>query len=98
MIDLSTIPEEIRLARGEYATVRAAHEDSKRDLQKICGQLSAIASQVLRRMQPDNDDVPDSVETLICGARNILTLIEACTQEIESLAKQRAELKSKAWK
>lgn len=97
MIDLSTIPEEVRRARGDYSTVRAAHEDAKKSLQMLCGQLSSAASQILRRMQPDNDDVPESVETLIAGARNTLVLMEACTAEIESLARQRADLKSAAW-
>lgn len=97
MIDLSTIPEEVRRARGDYATVRAAHEDAKKSLQMLCGQLSSSASQILRRMQPDGDDVPDSVESLIAGARNTLLLMESCVNEIESLAKQRVELKSAAW-
>ena len=97
MIDLSIIPEEVRRARGDYSTVRAAHEDAKKSLQMLCGQLSSSASQILRRMQPDNDDVPDSVESLIAGARNTVTMIEACTVEIESLARQRAELKDAAW-
>jgi hypothetical protein len=48
-------------------------------------------------MQPDNDDVPDSVDSLIASGRNTLVLMEACVAEIESLARQRAELKSKAW-
>lgn len=97
MIDLSAISPEVLNARGAYSTVRAAHEDAKKSLQMLCGQLSSAASQILRRMQPDNDDVPESVETLIAGARNTLVLMEACTAEIESLARQRAELKIVAW-
>lgn len=97
MLDLSTLPAEILTARGAYSTVRAAHEDAKKLLQMLCGQLSSSASQILRRMQPDNDDVPDSVEDLIAGARNTLVLMEACAKSIESLAKQRAELKRSAW-
>lgn len=88
---------ELMLARGRYATVRSMHEDAKKSLQMLCGQLSSAASQILRRMQPDNDDVPESVEALIAGARNTLVLMEACAAEIESLARQRAELKSAAW-
>jgi hypothetical protein len=97
MIDLSTISDEVRLARGDYSTVRAAHEDAKKDLQKLCGQLSATAPQILRKMQPDDDEVPDSVGSLIESARLTLTMIEACVANIESLAKQRQELKQKAW-
>ena len=97
MIDLSAITDEVRLARGDYSTVRAAHEDEKRNLQKICGQLSAIATQVLRKMQPDNDDAPESVESLIESGRLLLDMMQACSERIESLAKQRQELKAKAW-
>ena len=97
MLNLDNIPAEVRLARGEYATVRSAHEEAKKTLQMLCGQLSSSAAKILRRMQPDNDDVPDSAEDLIAGARNTLVMIEACVAEIESLAKQRAEIKPKAW-
>lgn len=98
MIDLSTIPEEIIMARGMYSTVRAKHEDEKKTLSILCGQLSSCATQVLRRMQPDNDDgSPDGVDKLISAGRATLTLMEECAQRIESLAKQRAELKTQAW-
>ena len=97
MIDLTTLSAEVRLARGDYSTVRAAHEDSKKDLQKLCGQLSAVAAQILRKMQPDNDEIPESVESLIESGRSTLNMMEACTARIESLAKQKAELKQAAW-
>lgn len=97
MIDLSTISEEVRLARGDYSTVRAAHEDSKKDLQKLCGQLAALSAQILRKMQPDDDEMPDSVESLIESGRATLNMMEATTARIEGLAKQKAELRTKAW-
>jgi hypothetical protein len=97
MIDLTTIPNETLLARGVYSTVRAAHEDEKKELQKLCGQLSSVASQVLRTMQPDNDDVPPSVDELLVNGRRTLDAMEACTQRIASLAKQRQEVKQQAW-
>lgn len=98
MVDLSTIPESILIARGQYSTVRAQHEDEKKTLQVLCGQLSSCASQVLRRMQPEHEeDHPDGVGKLIAAGRATLTLMEECTQRIESLAKQRAELKTQAW-
>jgi len=97
MIDLSTLSTEVLTARGAYSTVRAAHEDSKKELQILCGQLSAAAAHILRRMQPDNDDVPESIESLLASARNTMVSIEACTQRIESLARQRMELKQAAW-
>jgi hypothetical protein len=97
MFDLTTIPDEVRRARGDYSTVRAAHEDSKKDLQMLCGKLSSVAAQVLRKMQPDNDEVPDSVESLISAGRDTLAMMEQCSARIESLAKQKAELKPLAW-
>lgn len=97
MLDLSIIPEEVRRARGDYATVRAAHEDEKKALSTLCGRLSSVAAQVLRTMQPDNDGVPDSVESLIASGRDTLQMMEQCSARIESLAKQRQELKAAAW-
>lgn len=97
MIDLTSIPAAVLENRGAYSTVRAAHEDSKKSLQMLCGQLAATATQVLRRMQPDNDDVPASVDDLLTAARNTITMMEACVQQIESLAAQRATLKPLAW-
>lgn len=97
MLDLSAIPEDVRRARGDYSTVRAAHEDEKKSLSMLCGQLSSVAAQVLRAMQPDNDDVPDSVEDLLNKGLQTLQMMEDCTSRIESLAKQRAELKTSAW-
>lgn len=97
MIDLTTIDSVTLENRGAYSTVRAAHEDAKKSLQMLCGQLAATATQVLRRMQPDNDDVPASVDNLLTAARNTITLMEACVADIESLAEQRAALKPLAW-
>jgi len=97
MVSIEKIPQETLINRGAYATVRGAHEDEKKNLQKICGQLSAIATQVLRKMQPDHDDAPDSVESLIESGRLLLDMMQACSERIESLAKQRQELKAKAW-
>lgn len=97
MLNLADIDQAVLLARGEYSTVRAAHEDAKKSLQMLCGQLSSTASQVLRRMQPDNDDVPDSVESLLTVGRQTLDMMQETASRIESLARQRAELKGKAW-
>ena len=98
MIDLSEISPTVLLARGSYATVRGAHEDSKKTLSVLCGKLSSVSSQVLRKMQPDNDGVPESVEDLLTVGRWTLDEIEKTVTQIESLAKQRSELKKDAWK
>ena len=86
------------LARGRYSTIRAQHEDAKKSLQLMCGVLSSCASQVLRRMQPDNDDVPESVAEILSTARKTIDAMTECVSNLESLARQRMELKQEAWK
>lgn len=97
MLDLSVISDAEKIAKGEFSIVRAQHEDEKKSLQMLCGKLSSVAALVLRKMQPDNDEIPESVDGLIEVAQNTLQMMAACAAQIESLAKQRAELKQKAW-
>jgi hypothetical protein len=99
MIDLTTIDQETLIARGQYSTIRGAHEDEKKRLAILCGQFSAVSSQVLRCMQPSNDDQPDmaAVRELLETGRAALASIEQCVADIESLASQRAALKGSAW-
>lgn len=99
MIDLTTIDQETIIARGQYATVRSAHEDEKKHLSILCGQLSSASSQVLRYMQPGEDDAPDSVAvgSMLDAARATLGEIEKCVTNIEGLAMQRAALRKVAW-
>ena len=97
MIDLDTIDASVLLFRGQYATVRGAHEDAKKLLSTLAGDLSSVGSKINRRMQPNDDAVPESVEDLIAHGREVMDKIEKCAAEIESLAKQRAELKPLAW-
>jgi len=97
MLDLSTIPADVLLARGHYATVRSAHEDAKKALQILTGKLASVSSRVLRQMQPDNDAEPESVEQLLAEGRTALNEIEGACKMIADLAHQRAELKPLAW-
>lgn len=99
MIDLTAIDEQTIIARGQYATVRSAHEDAKKHLAVLCGQLSSAAGQVLRHMQPDNDGSPDmaAVNALLSAGRQLVDNIAASVAEIEGLAMQRAALKATAW-
>lgn len=99
MIDLTTIDQETLIARGQYSTVRGAHEDEKKRLAILCGQFSAVSSQVLRCMQPGGDAQPDmtAVRALLDTGREALARIEQCVTDIEGLAEQRAALKSAAW-
>jgi hypothetical protein len=99
MIDLTTIGQDTLIARGQYSTVRGAHEDEKKRLAILCGQFASIAPQILRYMQPDNDASPpmSAVLDLIAAGRDALGKIDACVAEIEGLAAQRAALKQSAW-
>lgn len=99
MIDLTTIDQETLIARGQYSTVRGAHEDEKKRLAILCGQFSTVSSQVLRCMQPDGDAQPDmaAVRALLDTGREALARIEQCVSDIEALAAQRAALKGAAW-
>lgn len=99
MIDLTAIDQETIIARGQYATVRSAHEDEKKRLSILCGQLSSMSSQVLRYMQPGDDATPDlnAVNDMLAAARKTLEEIEKCVTNIEALAMQRGALKSVAW-
>lgn len=98
-MNLDQIPAEVLMARGQYATVRGAHEDEKKRLSILCGQLSSASSQVLRYMQPGDDESPKmaAVLDLILIARRTTDQIEQCVQSIEQLAIQRAALKQPAW-
>lgn len=99
MIDLTTIQPETIVARGQYATVRSAHEDEKKRLAILCGEFTSITSQVLRLMQPANDAAPDALAArdLIVAGRDLLAKINVCVANIEGLAMQRAALKDAAW-
>jgi hypothetical protein len=99
MIDLTAIDQETIVARGQYATVRSAHEDEKKHLSILCGQLSSVSSQVLRYMQPGEDDAPDlrAVNDMLSAARRTMDEIEKCVTNIEQLAVQQSSLRQSAW-
>jgi hypothetical protein len=97
MIDLSEISKEVLMARGSYSTVRAAHENAKKELSVACSALQSAAGQILRKMQPGENETHESVDQLINVAKLALMEIERIALKVESLAKQRAELKKDAW-
>jgi hypothetical protein len=97
MIDLTKFDNETLMARGAYSTVRAEHEDEKKRMQILTGEMSSVTSQVLRQVQPDGDAVPEGVGDLLAKGRGILDAMEVCAQRIIGLAKQKAALKPQAW-
>lgn len=98
-MDLTTIPDSVLLARGKYSTVRAEHEDAKKQLQILCGRLSSIGSQILRQAQPSGEQELHSgdVAEQIMAGRVALDEIQACIANIEQLQAQRKALKPEAW-
>ncbi len=97
MIDLTKIDDDTLMARGKYSTIRAAHEDEKKRLSVLCGELSSTATKVLRQMQPDGDELPAPVAGLIATGRATLDEMDVCTQRIVGLAQQKQEVKQFAW-
>lgn len=98
MLNFNDIDGRTLLARGHYATVRAAHEDAKKRLVTPCSLLQHAAAALLKSQQPDNDAVPESTAELTNKCRALLDQIDAMSADIASLAAQRQELKRKAWK
>lgn len=98
-MNLDEIPAEVLLARGKYATVRGAQEDSKKELSILCGGVSSTASQILRAMQPDNNSQPDmaAVLTWIEHCTKLLSKVEDCAHDIDNYDSQRRALKPLAW-
>jgi hypothetical protein len=97
MLDLESICPTVLLARGQYSTVRAAHEDEQKSLQILCGKMTSLGSQVLKKMQPNHDEIPESVADLLTMGRWTLDEIEKTVAKIESLARQKADLRPQAW-
>ena len=97
MIDLSTIDNDTLMARGAYSTIRAAHEDEKKNLSVLCGEMLSLATKVLRTMQPDNDAIPECADALIAKGRDTLEAMGLCATRIEGLAQQKHDLKAQAW-
>lgn len=100
-MDLSSIPQEVLIARGEYATIRGAHEDEKKRLSVLCGQLSAISSQVLRAAQSDeaiSAELSHQLDTLFLDGQKALNAMAECIEDLKELSHQRVELKQKAWR
>jgi len=96
MFDFATLPPHVITARGQYSTVRAAHEDELKLLQQKAGYVAATASQLLKSMQP-GDGVPDDPHELIKEARRAIDDIESCAARIRGLAEQKEDLKPLAW-
>jgi hypothetical protein len=96
MFDFTTLPPHVITARGQYSTVRAAHEDELKLLAQKASLAAATAAQILRAMQPE-EGVPADPFELLKTARKALDDIEACAIRVRGLAEQKQELKPLAW-
>lgn len=96
MIDFDTIDSQTVLYRGQYATVRSAHEAALKDLQITCSNLSGFATGILRAAQPDADQSFPDKEAFDQG-RKIIDQIEQIATNVQSLHDQRKTLKKLAW-
>lgn len=97
MLDLSALSPEVLTARGCYSTVRAAHEDAKKELQMRCGELMSLPARILKHGTSDEPGAIDEAMNHIAELRLQLDCTEKQLQDMRSLAEQRAELKVKAW-
>ena len=93
MIDLSTIPDAVKIARGEYSIVRSAHEDSKKELQERCSEMMALIPQILKYGQGDEDKALDLLAELRRGMWKVKPLLK----RMQLLSAQKQELRLKAW-
>ena len=98
MIDLSTLDAALMLARGQYATVRAAHEDALKEMQILCGLHASYGSRMLKTSQPSMGSEITGFDVLHQSAIETLEKIKECEARVESLHAQREELRSIAWK
>jgi hypothetical protein len=98
-MDLASIPQDLLIARGQYATIRSAHEDAKKQMQMMCGSLGASAAQVLRAVQPDSNGLPDleAVFNLLSVCSHTVEKMGDCASDIHGLAAKRASIKPAAW-
>jgi len=98
-MNLDDLPQDLLLARGQYATIRSAHEDAKARISILCGDLGATSAKILHAVQPRNDEPIEAkaVADLVAVCRKAIVSIEECAKQIEALAVQRAALKPQAW-
>lgn len=95
MIELAD--QELMICRGKYSTIRAQHEDAKKELQVRCGEFMSLSGRILKHGQSDEPGAIDEAMNHLAELRLQLDCTEKQLQAMRSLAEQRAELKVKAW-
>ena len=97
MIDLTNIPDDVLVARGQYSTVNSAHKDTMRKMAELSSDMMTLTGQMLRKVQDTNYTPDSTLPQTIIDARYTLTEMENTVIEIESLTKQKLALREKAW-
>ena len=96
MIDFDQLDPAVIIARGQYSTVRSAHEDALKDLHIACSKFTGFTTGILRATQPDKDQSFPGAEDFDKG-RELIDEIEKIVANIEELHKQKNSLKALAW-
>jgi len=97
MLDFSTLSDEVLINRGKYSTVRARHEDSKKKLQVMCGELMCLSHKILNLGQSDDTE---EIQESILYLEKQKELVEKVFDHLafmQSLSHQRKSLKELAW-
>lgn len=90
--DLSTVDQNVIIARGQYATVRSAREDALKLLSRQCTDLQSLPSMVLRAVQEGQE-----VGALLAAIDDLSVRLKEQTQAVLDLHEQKEALKSDAW-
>lgn len=96
MIDFDQLDPAVIIARGQYSTVRSAHEDALKELQLACSNFAGFTTGILRAAQSDKDQSFPGAEDFDKG-RALIDEIEKIVANIEELHKQKNSLKALAW-
>lgn len=91
-IDLSSIDQKLLLARGQYATVRAAREDSLKVLQQLCSQLQVLPHGILKTVQDG-----ETVDSHLSAIDMLSEKLKAQVATVLDLTAQKDALKPEAW-
>lgn len=98
-VDLAAIDPALLVARGQYATVRAAHEDIKKSIVARCGAILSMTQRISQLVQPDTDKQIDMqmLDAYLFNLAEAVKSLEHQCDGIGELEAQRKTLKELAW-
>ena len=95
MIDLSTIPDDVLIARGKYSTLSRQANQRRREIRDHMHSLTEQARTVVRLLELDA--MPVSAQENLDNMTNLLVVSITSHQELEELLPVMAELKLQAY-